>query len=147
MSAVTEIVSALKTEITTLLTEYKESPFTYNLEANDSQLDKSFGLKVGSASVVAGVTKHLTFDQEFTLDLTRKFLTKKDQGDKDMRSKIELIHTDIETLYKSMSLRAFNVPSAKILLITPLDISAPSTEDNIVTVTMTLKVQYRVVIN
>jgi hypothetical protein len=144
VSAVSQIVTELKEEIKKILPDFRESPFTYNLEDNDSQLDKAFGVKIGSASVTSGVTRHVTFNQDIQIDVSRKYFNKKDSGDSDLRSKIEMIHGDIEKLYKTLSLRALSVPNATVLLISPLDISAPTQDDYIVTLTLTLNVQYRV---
>jgi hypothetical protein len=147
MSIVSEIVQQLKTEIAVLLPDYKETPFTYDIGENDSKLERSFGIKIGSASTVSGVNRHITMNHDFVIEFTRKILTKKDAGDKDMRNKIELIHSDIETVYKALSLRSFSVPSGKVLLISPLDISEPTQEDITTTLSLTVTVQYRTPIN
>jgi hypothetical protein len=146
MSAVSEIVTLLLDETEDLLPTYSQIPHLYSVEDNTSQMDKVFGVRVGSASVTSGVNRSITFNHSFIIDLIRKHVPKKDLGDKDLRDKIILLHDDIQTLYKSLSLRSLNFTGGKVLLISPLDISEPTNENGIVTVSLTLSIQYRVAI-
>ena len=144
MGAVSQIAGKIKDEMVVLIPDHKEIPFLYSMEENDSQLDKVFGIRIGSASNTSGANRHMTFNQDFIIDLTRKHVPKKGNGDKDLREKIFLLHDDIQKLYKNFSMRSFSVPDANVLLISPVDISQPTTENGIVTVSLTLQVQYRV---
>jgi hypothetical protein len=144
MNAVAEIMSFLKTEIQGLLPDHKEIPFLYSLEDNDSQMDLVFGIRVGNASQIPGVTRNLTFSQEFIVDVVRKHVPKRGHGDKDLRDKILLVHSNIQKIYTKLSLRSGDITSGQIINISPVDISSPSSENGVVSVSLTLQVQYRV---
>jgi hypothetical protein len=146
MSAVSEIVEKIEGKIVELLPSYKQLPYAYSIELNDRLADKNFAVKIGSATTTDGTNRAVTFDHEIDVLLSQKWLPKRGQGDSDLRDKISQISSDLETVYKELYKRPMAVESASLLIIAPLDLSAPDidNDNNIVSITLTLSVKYRV---
>lgn len=146
MSAIGEILTLVDNRVLDLLPEYKAAPFMYSPEDNERQVSKMYGLRVGSANSTPGTNNAVTLEHEIFLDLSQKYLPKKNEGDKDLRVKIDTILTDIEVMFKALYRRPGAIASASLLLISPLDVSEPSVDNdnNLVTITLTLNVKYRV---
>jgi len=121
-------------------------PYAYNLALNDRLADKNFCTRVGSASTTDGTNRAVTFDHDIEVILSQKWLPKRGQGDSDLREKISDISEDLETVYKELYKRPFALDSAALLLIAPLDLSEPDIDEdnNLVSITLTLNVKYRV---
>jgi hypothetical protein len=146
MSVASELVTLIEGKVQTLLPAYKVMPFVYALELNDRLADKNYGVKLGSASTISGTNHAATFDHNVEIDLTARYEPKKTSGDMDLRNKINLLSDDIETLYKEFYRRPGSLASASLLVIAPVDLSEPKidNDNNLVTVTLTLSVKYRV---
>lgn len=146
MSAIGEILTLVEDRVQTLLVDYKPAPFVYNPELNERNASKVFGVRMGSGSSVSGTNNSVTLDHEILVDLSQKYGPKKNEGDKDLRVKVADISTDIETIFKELYRRPGAVASAQLLLISPLDVSEPNVDNdnNLVTITLTLTVKYRV---
>lgn len=144
MSTVTDIVESVKTEVETLLPTYKELPFSYVPELNSRLADKNYALRLGAANTATTTNNAITFDHTVYLDLSSRFELKKNTGDKELAERILGLHTDIETLYKYFYKRTGL--TSKVMLISPIDLSEPNidNDNNLVTVTLTLTVKYRV---
>lgn len=145
MSAVSDVLTYLEGQVNSLLPTAKAMPYMYGLESNDRLGDNAYSITVGGASVVEGTTRAITFDHDFNVSLSRKYLPKKG-GDSDLREKINSISSDIETLYKTLARRSGNAGTTLMLLISPVDVSEPAVDNdnNLVTLTLTLTVKYRV---
>lgn len=146
MSVASELVSLIETKVQALLPTYKVMPFVYSLELNDRLAVKNYGVKLGSASTISGTNNAATFDHSVEIDLTARYEPKKSSGDLDLRDKINLLNDDLETLYKEFYRRPGALASASLLVIAPVDLSEPriDNDNNLVTVTLTLSVKYRV---
>lgn len=146
MSAISELVGLLEERVAELLPDYKQMPYAYNLELNDRLADKNFCIRVGSASTTDGTNRAVTFDHELEVVLSQKWLPKRGQGDSDLREKINTISDDLEIVYKQMYKRPLALNSAVLLLIAPMDLSSPEidNDNNLVNITLTLSVKYRV---
>lgn len=146
MSAISEILDLVEDKVATLLPDYKAMPFVYELDLNDRLASKNYGVRLGSASTIAGTNHAATFDHAVEIDLTQRYEPKKATGDSDLRAKISLISSDIETLYKEFYRRPGSLTSASLLVIAPVDLSAPNIDNNnnLITITLTLSVKYRV---
>jgi len=146
MSAVSELVTLLESKIEELLPSYKPMPFMYLPELNERLQVKNYAIRVGSASTTEGTNRAVTFDHSISIDLSQRFEPKKSQGDKDLRDKISVISNDIQTLYKELYRRPGALASATLMVIAPLDLSEPTVdnENNLVSLTLTLSVKYRV---
>lgn len=146
MSVVTELMTLIESKVETLLPTYKVMPFVYELELNDRLAAKNYGVRLSSASTIAGTNHAATFDHSVEIDLTQRYEPKKSSGDKDLRDKIAAISDDIETLYKEFYRRPGSLASASLLVIAPVDLSEPKidNDNNLITITLTLSVKYRV---
>jgi hypothetical protein len=146
MSVINDLLDKLQDKIEVLVPQYKQMPYAYNLELNDRLADKNYTVRVGSATTADGTNRAVTFDHEIEVLLSQKWLPKRGQGDSDLREKISDISGDLETIYKELYKRPFALNSAALLLIAPLDLSEPSVDNdnNLVTLTLTLNVKYRV---
>jgi hypothetical protein len=146
MAVVSDLVTYLEGKVETLVPGYIKFPFCYSLEDNTSQANKNYAVNVGSANSTSGLNGYITVDHSFEVKLAQKFIQKKGEGDSDLRAKIATVSTDIETLYKSLYRRPGGIASAALLLISPVDVSAPDidNDNNLVTLTLTLNVKYRV---
>lgn len=146
MSALAELVTLIEGKLATILPTYKAMPFVYDFDLNDRLASKCYGVRVGSASSTSGTNNSITLDQNISIDLAQRFEPKKAQGDKDLREKIGLISSDLEKVYKELYRRPGALTSASLLVIAPLDLSEPNIDNdsNLVTITLTLSVKYRV---
>jgi hypothetical protein len=146
MSVVNDLMSKLLVKVEVLLPQYKQMPYVYDLELNDRLADKNFGVRLGSATTTDGTNKSVTFDHSIEVILSQKWLPKRGDGDSDLRQKISDISGDLETVYKELYKRPFALNSAALLIIAPLDLSAPEVDNdnNLVSITLTLSVKYRV---
>lgn len=146
MSVLNDLTSKLDVKVQALLSLYKQMPYVYNLELNDRLADKNYGIRVGSATTADGTNKSVTFDHDIEVILSQKWLPKRGDGDSDLRQKINDISGDLETVYKELYKRPFALNSAHLLIIAPLDLSAPEVDNdnNLVSITLTLSVKYRV---
>jgi hypothetical protein len=147
MSVAREIEAKLIEKISELLPSYKQLPYVYNIELNDRLADKNFGVVIGSASSIDGTNRALTYDHNFDLILSQRWTPKRGGvGDKDLRDKISSIIGDHEILAKELYRRPLSLLSANLLIISPLELSAPEVDNdnNIVNITLTLSIKYRV---
>jgi hypothetical protein len=147
MSVVEELLTKLDEKIKAILLDYKPLPYVYNIELNDRLADKNFGILVGSASSIEGANRALTYDHNFEVVLSQRWIPKRGgAGDKDLRDKISLIMGDHEKIAKEVYRRPLALDSANLLIISPLELSAPEVDNdnNIVNVTLTLSIKYRV---
>jgi hypothetical protein len=146
MSILGDIVDKIEDKINSLLPTYKPFPFVYDYELNDRINDKNYGIRLGTGESISGMTNAVTMDQNVEVFLTQRYSPKKAQGDMDLRVKISDISGDLETLYKELYRRPMAITSASLLIIAPLDLSAPEidNDNNLVTITLTLSVKYRV---
>lgn len=146
MSVLNDLTDKLNDKVEALLPDYKPMPYVYNLELNDRLADKNYGIRVGSATTTDGTNRAVTFDHDVEVILSQKWLPKRGEGDSDLRQKINDISGDLETVYKELYKRPFALNSASLLIIAPLDLSAPEVDNdnNLVSITLTLSVKYRV---
>jgi hypothetical protein len=146
MSVMSELVGLLETKVQALLPDHKPMPYAYNLELNDRLADKNFCIRVGSASTVEGTNRAVTIEHQIEVVVSQKWLPKKSSGDLDLRDKINTISDDIEIVYKELYKRPLALNSAALLIIAPLDLSEPEidNDNNLVSITLTLSVRYRV---
>ncbi len=146
MSAISDLLDLVEDKVDALLPDYKAMPFVYELELNDRLASKNYGVRLGSASTIAGTNHAATFDHSVEIDLTQRYEPKKSSGDMDLRAKISSISGDIETLYKEFYRRPGSLASASLLTIAPVDLSEPKidNDNNLITITLTLSVKYRV---
>lgn len=148
MSAVGEIRDGLKSRVETLLgVAYKPKPFMYLVEDNGNLGLKTYALRIGEAQTSPGTNQHLTWSQSFEVELSHRYENKKGSGDSDLQDKISSLMTDLETVYKGLSLTRFPITAGTILNIAPLDISSPDIDNNVVTIVLSLNVLYRTPIN
>jgi hypothetical protein len=146
MSALSELIALVEDRVQDLLPAYSPAPFVYDLAANNRKNDKIFGVRLGSSTSSAGLNSWITIDTSIGVDLSQKFLPKKAEGDESLRDKIAELTGDIETIYKTLYRRAGALDSASLILIAPVDVSEPNidNDNNLVTLTLTLSVKYRV---
>jgi len=146
MSVIGEILQSIEEKVNELIPSYKQMPFVYNLELNDRLQEKNYAIQLGNANTINGTNRAVTFDHNIDLILCQKYSPKKGYGDKDLRDKIAEISGDLELVYKELYRRPLSIPSASLLVIAPLDLSAPDidNDNNLVTISLTLAVKYRV---
>lgn len=146
MSAVSDIKTYLNTKVVELLPTAKKLPYQYLQDYNDRIADHNYAIKVGEANPASGTNNAITLDHNFIVDLSRRYTPKKGSGDADAEDAILELFGEAETLYKNLARRAVSLGSCSVLLISPLDVSEPSidNDNNLVTVTLTLTVRYRV---
>lgn len=146
MSALSELVTLIENKVQTLLPTYKPFPFVYQIEFNERLANKNYGVRVGTGNSTNGTNLSVTIDQNVEVILSQRFEPKKSIGDKDLRDKIGTLSDDIETIYKELYRRPGSLASASLLVIAPLDLSEPDidNDNNLVTITLTLAVKYRV---
>jgi hypothetical protein len=146
MAVISELLDLVEDKVQALLPTYKPMPFTYDIELNDRINNKNYGVRLGSASSTPGLNRCVTIDHNVEIDLTQRWEPKKSIGDKHLRDCIKDISNDLETIYKELYRRPGSLSSATLLLIAPLDLSAPTidNDNNLVTITLTLSVKYRV---
>jgi hypothetical protein len=146
MSAVSDIEGYLNTKIVELLPTIKPLPYMYLQDENTTLADHSYAVKVGKARSSSGVNNYVTLDHEFTVDFSKRYSPKKGSGDTEARNKALEVYGEVETVYKALAKRSMSFTSCSVLLISPLDVSEPTidNDNNLVTVTLTLDVKYRV---
>lgn len=146
MSAVTDIDQYLIATITDLLPYSKPLPYQYLQDYNDRVADHNYAVKAGKATNVSSTNNSLTLEQEFIIDLSKRYTPKKPSGDADAKAKALELYAESETLYKALARRSGGLTSCLLLLISPVDVSEPTidNDNNLVTVTLTLAVKYRV---
>jgi hypothetical protein len=148
MSVVGEIVDELTSQVATVLGgSYSPRAFMYQTELNDRQGAKTYSIRAGAAGASPTTTRAVTWTQTFEIDISHTYENKKGSGESDLQSKIKLAADDIEGLYQELAMKHISIASGKVLLVSPVDISSPEVDNNVVTLTLTLSVQYRVSIN
>jgi len=141
---VKEISDFIKDQITTILPTYKELHYVYNLDDNERQFARAYGITVGSSTTIPGTNRAATFEGSFNVIFTNSYEPKKSVGDQAARSQVFNLHSDLESFYKVMYKRPFATVSGHTLQVSALDISEPDINNNLVSITLTLTVQYRV---
>lgn len=146
MSIAKDLHDYLELRLVSLLPTYKAVPFFYSQDENNRLLNKGYAIKLGSIQSTTGTNMSLTKDQDYQIELTQKWAPKKGQGDLDLREKIFNISGDIEKLSADLYRRTGSIDTASLLIISPLDVSEPDidNDNNLVTLTLTLNVKYRV---
>lgn len=140
---VSDIVSAIETNINSILPEYKKAAFVYDLGLNNrKQGKKIYSIRPGQASSVSGSTTTITLDHDFTVTLSDIYNPKND-SDSAVQDKVLEIHEDIEELYKFVFQRKLGL--ARVLVVQVVDISEPEldNDNNTVAITVTFSIKYR----
>ena len=145
MAIVAEILEAMDAKVSSLLPDYKKSKFNYFIDRNNRVTSKKvYAIRPDTGKTTIGTTLSATFDQNFEVVLSDIYLDKNDT-DKDLGDKILALHGDLEVLYLELYQRRLDLPSAKVLVVSLVDLSAPEldTDNSTVSLTATFAVKYR----
>lgn len=137
-----DVKNKIKEFVETNLTDYKEMKFSYEIELNSSTVITSYAVRFGSAQTVKGTNKTATFDQDFSIELARKFITAS-ESDKDLKDKIDQLYNDHETLYEKIYRE--NLSIAGVLLVQSIRLTEPKiiADNSLVTIEAIYSVKYR----
>jgi len=146
MGIVDEIIVACKTVLDTLLTDYSQLPYQYNIvQNNEKDIDRGYSLAAGGASFVAGRSiGFTTIDHEFVLSLVNTYNNRDCDDDlqKVLNEQYALVQNVLKELQKSRL--QLPTPSNRVLLISGLNIDEPEilAENNSVVLRANLNIQY-----
>jgi hypothetical protein len=141
VSKIGEIVTFLEQQIELVLPTIKKSPNYYNLKNNSGAHNNYiYAVLPGNANPVSGTIKSATYQQEFSIRITKDFIDRPHSDDK-LREVIEQIYEDNEKIMDAVALRR----SPTILVIEPPTIDRPEVQETekSVSVTFSYSIQYR----
>lgn len=144
---VKEIADFIDAQITTTLSDYRKLDYVYEPLNNERLFKKAYGITVGASNTIPGTNRAATLEGSFNVLFMNSYESKKNAGDESARTQVFNLHSDIETLYKILYRRPFATVSGHALQVSGLDITEPLIENNSVSVTLTLTIQYRVQTN
>lgn len=140
-SVVSEVITLIENGVSASVITLSKSKNYYDLEKNDGEKNRYvYAIRPGSASPVTGVTRSATLEQDFELEISRKF-TEVHATDTAIREAIEIIYQDNEKILKELSLRR----SGNILKVGEPSFSAPEINQTqkFVSITFTYPITYR----
>lgn len=144
MSSVNDVISFIETNIVSVIPAIKQSPNYYNVGDNDNlSINHSYSVRPGNAGPISGTTNSATYEQEFEIEITRRYNDSR-SGDSNLRSVIETLYIDHQTITKQLSLRR----SAPILIVGVPSKSAPAIDEKnkFVSIIFNYPIQYREVV-
>jgi hypothetical protein len=145
VSSAQEAVELLENAIKRVVPLLIASRNYYDLEKNDGVKNAYvFAIRPSSASPVTGVTRSVTIEQEFELEIEREFL-EKGSTDLAIREAVERIYNDNELIIKEVS----HSKTTNILKVGEPSFSAPKINQNEKTVSIVFSypITYRKQIN
>jgi len=143
MSTVEKIKNGIESYVSSLATGLQLSQYVWDSSLNsDSKSKAYYAIRPGSASFVAGTTRTVTVDQDFTLEIGDVYRNKKDD-DSLANEKIYQIYKIHETIYKSVMLDNFNVQ--RVMVVSSFSLSEPivDRENKTVKIEATFTIKYR----
>lgn len=144
MAAVPDILEALETRVKAVLpSSYKRLRYTYDLEKNDlRKADNGYCIGVGAGETVTGSNKAATIDQTFFMVITDRYTNR--TSDKNERTILKSIYTQLETIYKDIFQSKAGLGSI-ILVVQGFSFDEPEKlSDGTLSVRMDFSIKYRV---
>jgi hypothetical protein len=128
MSIVQDITEAIEDLITSNLTGFQKSQYTWDTQKNsDSKNENYFAIRPLQAAFISGTCRTITIEQSFEVELGTTFRNKGDK-DSDANDKILSLYGSHESLYRSIMRDNFNI--GRVQVVGGLDIEAPQVDND-----------------
>lgn len=142
-SIVGDIVSFLETSVQSAIPSITKSKHYYNFNKNDAVRNEFvFAVRPGRASSVNGVTRSVTVQQDFEIQISRDYV-EKSSDDLSLRAAIDLIYRDNETIFREVSLRKGAVSAVLMVGIPSFDQPDVNENQKSVSIVFTYPITYR----
>lgn len=145
VTAVSTLVSSIKTRIATVASGYSELGYAKDVTKNTfSGNMKRYGVLPGSSSETSGINRALTMDQTFEIVLTDGFINKQ-MSDSEEQSKVITLQDLMKDIYLDLVNTKAGSPST-CMIVSQLQLQNPETikEQNVVIQRATINVKYRI---
>lgn len=105
MSIVSDVINFIETGVEAVVPTIAKSPHYYDTDKNPGIVSQYvYTVTPGPGTPTSGVTRYVTIEQEFKLELTKEYTEEMD-NDESIRETIEELYQDNEDIIEELSLR------------------------------------------